>query len=175
MQISRWDQLRPEPITRLNHYPVIHQADWTVKLRLNRKLHIFLYIPGNVGTCSLSAIGLGMFQFQLCTEEGDRDWICRQHKYIPHDVRFERQCAKTSCLVICSNFICIIFTGIWLSAFALGNFVGPTVAGLLVNEIGFRRTTFIFFVLYVAMAVLDAIEAIGQSARQRAASAYDQH
>lgn len=68
----------------------------------------------------------------------------------------------------------VMISGIWLSAFALGNFVGPTVAGLAVDVIGFRRTTIIFFALYAAMAAFDAIEAIKQAARQRAASAYEE-
>ena len=66
----------------------------------------------------------------------------------------------------------VMISGIWLSAFALGNFVGPTVAGLAVEVIGFRRTTIIFFAIYAAMAAIDAIEAIKLAARQRAASAY---
>ena len=53
--------------------------------------------------------------------------------------------------------------------------MGPTVAGLTVNVIGFSRTTDIFFALYATMAILDAIEAINQAARQRTASAYEQH
>ena len=64
--------------------------------------------------------------------------------------------------------ICLInFTGIWLSAFALGFFVGPTVAGLTVNVIGFRSTTIIFFALFatMAMATLDAIKVIRHAVR----------
>ena len=74
-------------------------------------------------------------------------------------------------MVICS----INFAGIWLSAFALGFFVGPTVAGLTVNVIGFRSTTIIFFALYATMATLDAIEVIRHAVRQRATSTYEQH
>ena len=36
--------------------------------------------------------------------------------------------------------------GIWLSAFSLGNCVGPTFAGFLVQSAGFPSTTIIFFV-----------------------------
>ena len=72
------------------------------------------------------------------------------------------------------RFLLFHFAGIWLSAFALGNFVGPTVAGVAVDVIGFRRTTIIFFALYAGMATLDAIEAIKQAARRRAASAYEE-
>ena len=52
--------------------------------------------------------------------------------------------------------------------------MGPTVAGLAVDIIGFRRTTIIFFALYAGMAALDAIEAVKQAARQRTASAYEE-
>ena len=47
----------------------------------------------------------------------------------------------------------------WLSAFSLGNFVGPTLAGCLVQTEGFRRTTMIFFGLYAVMIIIDLIEA----------------
>ena len=76
--------------------------------------------------------------------------------------------------IAAARFLLFHFAGIWLSAFALGNFVGPTVAGLAVDIIGFRRTTIIFFALYAGMAALDAIEAVKQAARQRAASAYEE-
>jgi len=68
----------------------------------------------------------------------------------------------------------VMISGIWLSAFALGNFVGPTVAGLAVDVIGFRDTTIIFFALYAAMSLIDAVESVKQVARQRAASAYEE-
>ena len=30
LMVPRWDQPKIEPISGLNHYPVIHLADWTV-------------------------------------------------------------------------------------------------------------------------------------------------
>ena len=69
----------------------------------------------------------------------------------------------------------ISFAGIWLSAFAFGHFMGPTVAGLAVNIIGFQRTTIIFFALYATMIVLNIIEVKINATRQRTASAYEQH
>ena len=81
---------------------------------------------------------------------------------------------RRSIAAAAARFLLFHFAGIWLSAFALGNFVGPTVAGLAVDIIGFRRTTIIFFALYAGMAALDAIEAVKQAARQRAASAYEE-
>ncbi len=36
---------------------------------------------------------------------------------------------------------CLFFlAGLWIFSFYLGNFVGPTVSGLMVQWIGFRRT-----------------------------------
>ena len=46
----------------------------------------------------------------------------------------------------------------WSSSFYFGNFVGPTVAGILVESIGFQSTTLIFFSLYIFMIVADSLE-----------------
>ena len=67
----------------------------------------------------------------------------------------------------------IIIIGIWLSAFSLGNFVGPTIAGALVETEGFRNTTLIFFALYLVMLVLDVFEAIYRSIQERRQMRYD--
>jgi len=53
-----------------------------------------------------------------------------------------------------------MISGVWLSAFSLGNFVGPTIAGILVQTESFRTTTLIFFCLYIVMVIVDSIEAI---------------
>ncbi len=37
-------------------------------------------------------------------------------------------------------------------------FVGPTSAGFLVERWGFRETAFLYFVVYVCMIVLDAVD-----------------
>ena len=37
-----------------------------------------------------------------------------------------------------------VIAGIWHSSFALGNFIGPTLGGFLVDYIGFRNTTTVF-------------------------------
>ena len=39
-------------------------------------------------------------------------------------------------------------SGIWTSAFALGNFMGPTFGGLLVDGYNFETTTTVFQVYY---------------------------
>ena len=60
-----------------------------------------------------------------------------------------------------SNFKYLFsFKGIWLSAFSLGNFVGPTIAGILVQTQNFQTTTLIFFSLYVVMVIIDSVEAL---------------
>ena len=53
----------------------------------------------------------------------------------------------------------VMISGVWLSAFSLGNFVGPTIAGCLVQTEGFRTTTLIFFALYCIMILMDTFEA----------------
>ena len=46
----------------------------------------------------------------------------------------------------------------WSSSFFLGNFVGPTASGILVDNYGFRFTTVIFFAVYCVNIVVDAFE-----------------
>ena len=53
-----------------------------------------------------------------------------------------------------------LVVGIWMSAFALGNFVGPTLAGFIVQNAGFPNTTLLFFCLYAVMLVIDALSVI---------------
>ena len=43
----------------------------------------------------------------------------------------------------------------WSSTFYFGNFVGPTAAGFIVENYGFKSTTLIFFGLYVFIIILD--------------------
>ena len=64
--------------------------------------------------------------------------------------------------------------GIWLSAFALGNFTGPTVAGVMVDTEGFPRTTLIFFGLYLIMLLVDIVEALCNSRRSSQQEGYQQ-
>ncbi len=45
-----------------------------------------------------------------------------------------------------------------MSAFALGNFVGPTAAGFLVQITGFPETTLMFFILYCIMFTVDLVQ-----------------
>ncbi len=50
--------------------------------------------------------------------------------------------------------------GLWTTSFYLGNFVGPTVAGTLVQSMGFRVTTTVFCALYLVMAAGDVVDII---------------
>ena len=54
----------------------------------------------------------------------------------------------------------VMISGVWTSAFSLGNFVGPTIGGILVEMKGFQITTFYFCILYVIMIMLDIIDTI---------------
>lgn len=66
------------------------------------------------------------------------------------------------------------FIGIWLSAFSLGNFVGPTIAGALVETEGFRNTTLIFFSLYLVMLILDTFEGLFRFIQERRQRQYQE-
>ena len=67
----------------------------------------------------------------------------------------------------------LVISGVWLSAFSLGNFVGPTIAGCLVQTQGFRMTTLVFFVLYALMILVDVCEYIHTVKRDRIRDQYE--
>jgi len=75
----------------------------------------------------------------------------------------------------------VMISGVWLSAFSLGNFVGPTIAGCLVDslstdedpDLGFRETTLVFFVLYAVMILVDIFEAMHTARRDRIRDQYE--
>ena len=67
----------------------------------------------------------------------------------------------------------VMISGVWLSAFSLGNFVGPTLAGCLVQTEGFRMTTGIFFGLYTVMIIIDLCEAFHLYRKDRIREQYE--
>ncbi|TRY70790.1 hypothetical protein TCAL_04819 [Tigriopus californicus] len=68
----------------------------------------------------------------------------------------------------------IMITGLWMSAFALGNFVGPTFAGFLVQSEGFSSTTVVFFGLYLVMALVDSAELCQKIVSRRMQNSYEE-
>lgn len=44
-----------------------------------------------------------------------------------------------------------LVSGMWTSTFALGAFIGPTVAGILFDRIGFRNSTLFIFILHLCL------------------------
>ena len=66
-----------------------------------------------------------------------------------------------------------MISGIWLSAFSLGNFVGPTIAGALVQTSGFKATTLIFFGLYLVMIGIDLVDMIVSRVKRSRLHRYD--
>ncbi len=61
----------------------------------------------------------------------------------------------------------------WSSSFFLGNFVGPTASGILVDNYGFRMTSLVFFVVYCINIVVDTFELI-YTVRIRRNEAYEE-
>lgn len=45
-----------------------------------------------------------------------------------------------------------LISGLWTSTFALGAFIGPSVAGILLDNIGFRNAT--MFIVFLHMLVV---------------------
>ena len=50
------------------------------------------------------------------------------------------------------------FLGVWTLSFFLGNTVGSTLSGFLVDAYGFQWTTVVFFAFYCIMLVVDVFE-----------------
>ena len=46
----------------------------------------------------------------------------------------------------------------WSSSFYFGNFLGPTLAGVLVESSGFRQATILYWALYLVFGVIDVCE-----------------
>lgn len=58
-----------------------------------------------------------------------------------------------------------MFTGMWSTSFYFGNFVGPTAAGFMVDEYGFRNTTMLFFAFYALFFLIDLVSLCWQMTR----------
>lgn len=52
----------------------------------------------------------------------------------------------------------LLISGLWSTAFYLGNFIGPTLGGIFTDIYGYRTTTVGFFVLYCLALVVDFFE-----------------
>jgi len=59
-----------------------------------------------------------------------------------------------------------LISGIWTSAFALGNFIGPTVGGPLVFFLGFSGTTPVLMIWALFMLVLDCLVLVCSGSRR---------
>ena len=51
-----------------------------------------------------------------------------------------------------------MLSGLWTSSFYLGNFLGPTLAGVLVDSYGFRWSTQIFFFCYITNLIATVLD-----------------
>lgn len=52
----------------------------------------------------------------------------------------------------------LLISSMWSSSFYFGNFLGPTVAGIMVDRYGFRTSTLLYWSFYIAVAVVDVFE-----------------
>ena len=59
-----------------------------------------------------------------------------------------------------------LVSGVWTSAFALGNFVGPTIAGVLYDQVGFRWGTAPVQGVIALMVVVTSLAKLGQTRRR---------
>ena len=51
--------------------------------------------------------------------------------------------------------MCYINLGMWSSSCYIGNFIGPTVSGFLVDAYGFAWTSVVLFGVYVIILMID--------------------
>ena len=49
----------------------------------------------------------------------------------------------------------LLMSGLWSGTLYLGGFLGPTIAGLIVDAYGFRTTTVLYWALYLLAVVVD--------------------
>ena len=54
--------------------------------------------------------------------------------------------------------MCCINLGMWSSSCYIGNFIGPTVSGFLVEAYGFAWTSLVLFGVYVLILMIDIFE-----------------
>jgi len=57
--------------------------------------------------------------------------------------------------------------GLWTASMHLGNFVGPTLSGFMVEAWGFRQTTTVFLIAFAIMALIDFEELVRQTVKGR--------
>ena len=63
--------------------------------------------------------------------------------------------------VICNILLCLyLLAGMWSSSFYLGNFLGPTIGGFIVEAYGFAWTTIVYFCLYCFMILINSCDLV---------------
>jgi len=67
----------------------------------------------------------------------------------------------------------IMISGMWSASFYIGNFIGPTAAGFLVDAYGFEWTTVVFFSLYGFILLVDIFELSFNVKKTKEALSYD--
>ena len=51
-----------------------------------------------------------------------------------------------------------LISGLWIASDLMGNFLGPSIGGIVVEMLGFRTTTLIFWIPYLFMLGADIAE-----------------
>ena len=54
----------------------------------------------------------------------------------------------------------MMISGMWSSSLYFGNFVGPTLAGFLVEAKGFSRASVTYWALYVVVLIVDCVAVV---------------
>ena len=61
----------------------------------------------------------------------------------------------------------------WSASFYIGNFIGPTAAGFLVDAYGFEWTTVVFLGLYAFILLVDICELIYNVHKSKSPAQYE--
>ncbi len=77
--------------------------------------------------------------------------IMTSSKLIEVSLSEQRTISTSACTNVC---MCV---GLWTGSFYLGNFLGPTIAGFIVEQRGFRVAAAFFFVLDLVLAASDIV------------------
>lgn len=70
----------------------------------------------------------------------------------------------------------LLISGMWTTSFYFGNFLGPTLAGFLVDAYGFRMASVVFFSFFIFILLVDIAELAYniKMKRHKGSEAYDQ-
>ena len=88
---------------------------------------------------------------------------------------FSRAYKRSIALGYCDSVATyLVLTGYWNGSMHLGNFVGPTVSGFLVEYFGFASATLFTFVAFSVMLIIDIVQFISSVKTSKKSKSYEE-